>query len=73
MAQRCDGFQAHVTDTLNSPLIVLFKQQRADQADDGGFVGEDADDVAAALDLAVEPFERVGAVYLAAMLWREPM
>ena len=25
MAQRCDGFQAHVAGSLNCPLIVLFK------------------------------------------------
>ena len=67
MAQRCDGFQAHVAGSLDRPLIVLFKQQCADEADDGGFIGEDADNLAAALDLAIEPFEWVGAVYLGAM------
>src|SRR4051812_26812110 len=53
MAQWSDGFQAHVTGTLNGPLIVLFEQQRTDQADDGSFVGEDADDLVAAFDLAI--------------------
>ena len=42
--------------------IVLFEQQRTDQADDGGLVGEDADDLTASLDLAIEPFERILAV-----------
>ena len=71
MAQRCDGFQAHVASALDGPFIVLFEQQCADQADNGGLIGEDTDDLAAALDLAVEPFEWVGAVYLGAMLGRE--
>jgi hypothetical protein len=33
MAQWSDGFQAHVTGTLGGPLIVLFEQQGADEAD----------------------------------------
>jgi hypothetical protein len=49
----------------------LFEQQGADQADDGSLVGKDTHDLAAALDLAIESFERVGAVYLGAMLCRE--
>jgi hypothetical protein len=35
---------------------VLFGQDGADEADDRGAVGEDADDVGAAADLAVEAF-----------------
>ena len=66
MAQRCDGFQAHVAGSLDRPLIVLFKQQCADEADDGGFIGEDADDLAATFGFAVEPFERVGIGYAVA-------
>ena len=62
MAQRSDSFQAHVAGTLNSPFIVLFEQQRTYQTDDGGFAAEDADDFAAAFDLAIEPFERIGTV-----------
>ena len=38
---------------------------------DGGFVGEDADDVGAALDLAVEALDGVGAVQLGTVLLRE--
>jgi hypothetical protein len=34
---------------------VLLGQDRADQADDRGAIGEDPDDVGAAADLAVEP------------------
>ncbi len=37
-----------------SPLVVLLGQDGADQADNGVTVGEDADDVGAAADLAVE-------------------
>src|SRR5690348_16893186 len=71
MAQWSDGFQAHVAGSLHCPFIVLFKQQSANQADNGSLVWEDADHLAAPLDLAVEPFEWIGAVYLGAMLCRE--
>lgn len=66
-----DGFQGHVSGTLHGPFVVLFKQQGADESDDRGFVGEDADDLAATLDLAVEALERVGGVELRAVLGRE--
>ena len=42
--------------------IVLFEQDGADKAGDGGLVGEDADDLGAALDLAIETLDRVGRV-----------
>ena len=38
------------------PFVVLFGQDRADQADQRVAVGEDADDVGAAADLPVEAF-----------------
>jgi hypothetical protein len=38
---------------------VLLGQDRADQADQRGAVGEDTDDVGAAADLAVKPLLRV--------------
>ena len=41
IAQRCDGFQAHVARALHRPLIVLFKQKCPDELNDGGLVGED--------------------------------
>lgn len=71
MAQWSDGFQGHIAGTLNGPLVVLLEQQRTDQPDDSGFVRDDADDLAAPLDLAIEPFERIGAVDLGAVLCRE--
>ena len=51
--------------------IVLFEKHGADQADDGGLVREDADDVSAALDLLDQSFERVGAVQLGPVRCRE--
>jgi len=38
------------------PFVVLFSQDGADEPDDRAAVGEDADDVGAAADLAVEAF-----------------
>ena len=40
-------------------------EDRTGKADDGGFVGEDADDTTATLELAVEVLERVGRPQLA--------
>ena len=71
IAQRRDGFQAHVARALHGPLIVLFEQQGTDESNNGRFVGEDADNVAASLDLAVEAFEWIGAVDLGTMLGGE--
>src|SRR6202030_4045530 len=45
---------------LQLPFIVLLEQYRANQPNDGGLIGKDADDVGAPLDLFVEPLERVG-------------
>ncbi len=63
IADVADGFQAHVAPR-DGPLVVLFEHQGADQACDGGFVGEDADRVGAPLDLLVEPFQRIGGMDL---------
>ena len=62
IAQRCDGFQRHVSGVLGCPPIILLQQQGADEPDDGVVVGKDTDDIGAAFDLAIEPFERVGGV-----------
>jgi len=51
--------------------VVLLDRQHRDQPDQGGVVGEDADDVGAAADLAVKPLQRVGRAELAAVLGRE--
>ena len=43
---------------------VLLEQDSADQASDGVLVGEDGDDIGAALDLAIGAFRWIGAVDL---------
>jgi hypothetical protein len=42
-------------------MLVLFQQDRPHQPDDRGVIGEDADDMGAALDLLVDLLEQVGA------------
>ena len=63
---RLDGEVA----ALDEPLVVLFGQQRAGEADHGGVVGEDPDDVGAAADLLVDALERVGGAQLGPVLGR---
>ena len=53
LAELSQGFQGHVPATQR-PFVVLLEQQSPDQSVDGGLVGEDADDVGAPLDLAVD-------------------
>jgi hypothetical protein len=66
----CDGFQAHVA-ACDGPLVVLCNHQRADEPNDGGVVGEDANDIRAPLDLLVQSLERICRVELAPMvLWK---
>ena len=52
-------------------MLVLLQHHRADQAHDGGVIGEDANDAGAAFDLLVEPLEQVGAPQLAPVAGRE--
>lgn len=54
VADGADGFQGHVAGALCGPFVGLFEENGADEADDSGLVGKDADDIGAALDLAVE-------------------
>ena len=44
----------------DEPFVVLFDHDAGGEADQGAVVGEDADDVGAAADLAVDPLEWVG-------------
>ena len=67
-AHRSNAFQSDVAGALDGPFIVLLEQDGADEAGDGGLVGEDADDFGAPLDLAVQSLERVGGVQLGAVL-----
>src|SRR5262249_60366737 len=68
IADGSDAFQSDVSGALNGPLIVLLEQDRADEANDCILVGEDADDIGAPLDLAIEALERVGGMQLGAVL-----
>lgn len=70
IADGAKRLQAHVTPS-GRPLVVLLEEQGADEPGNGGLIGEDADDVAAPLDLLVEPFERVGAAELSPVRGRE--
>jgi hypothetical protein len=54
LTQWSDSFQGHLAGALHGPFIVLLKQDGADQAGNGVLVGKDADDVGAALDLAIK-------------------
>ena len=50
-----EGRECHVA-SADRPLIGLLAQKGADQTDDGGAIGEDADDVGTAPDFFVEAF-----------------
>ena len=63
IAHQTDGFQCHVSRPLDGPFVVLLEEDRADEPDDGLVVGEDADDLGAALDLTIDPFDWVGNRY----------
>ena len=51
---------------LGGPVVVLFGEHGAYEADDGVVVGEDANDIGPALYLFVDPLQRVGRPDLAA-------
>ncbi len=70
IAERRHGFKRHVARPLDRPFIALFHEDGTDESGDRGLVGEDADDLCPALDLAVEPLNGIRAVKLCAMfLW----
>src|SRR5262245_12264093 len=50
-----EDLESHVAAAFG-PLVGLFGEHGADEADDGGPVGEDADDVGAAADFLVQAF-----------------
>ena len=58
-----NAFQSDVAGALDSPFVILFEQNGADQADDGGLVGEDTDNLGASLDLVDRPFDGIGNRY----------
>jgi hypothetical protein len=55
----------------DEPFVVLFDDDAGGEPDQGAVVGEDADDVGAASDLAVDSFERVGRAQLRLVRDRE--
>ena len=59
IAQGGHGFR-HVAGALDGPFVILFQKDSLDEPDDCRLGGKDADDIGAAFDLAVEPFEAVG-------------
>ena len=67
LAERRDRLKGHVAGPLDRPLVVLLEQEGADETGDRRLVGEDADDVGAPLDLAVQTLERVDRVQLGPM------
>src|SRR6266511_5876896 len=60
-----DGVQRVVAEVAaaDEPFVVLFDDDAGGEPDQGAVVGEDADDVGAPSDLAVDPFDRVGIPY----------
>jgi hypothetical protein len=70
IAEPAHGFQSHVGPRYGS-LVVLLAQDCTNEADDGVVVGEDARDIGSALDLAIEPLERIGRADLGPMAWND--
>src|SRR6185312_6788366 len=68
--ERGEGFLAEVA-LLDEPLVALFDQEAAGQADQAVIVGVDPDHVASAGDLAVDPLQRVCGSQLRAMVGGE--
>jgi hypothetical protein len=60
---RLEGVSAEVASP-DEPFIVLLDDDRGGEANERAVVGEDADDVGASADLAVDPFERIGGAQL---------
>ena len=56
---------------MHRPFVVLFQQDSAYEAEDGGFVGEDPDDIGAPLDLAIEALDGIVRVDLGPVVFRE--
>jgi hypothetical protein len=61
--ERFEGVVAEVA-LADEPFVVLLDDEAGGEPDQGFVVGEDADDVGAAADLAVDAFERVGIPYV---------
>jgi hypothetical protein len=71
MAHSRNARHRNACGTLVSPLSVQFEQNGLDDLDNGGFVKEHADDLGAALDLAIETLDRAGKANLHLVLLGE--
>ena len=60
-------FPGSCSGALDCPFVILLDQDGSDETDDGFLVGEDADDVGAAFDLAVEALD--GLVLCSLVRW----
>ena len=65
IAEPAHGFQTDVVPRFGS-LVILLEQDCTNKADDG-----DARDIGSALDLAIEPLERIGRADLGPMAWND--
>ena len=54
----CHCLDLHVA-VLQLPFVILFQQHRAAQPNDRCFIGEYANDIGSALNLLVQPFQRI--------------
>ncbi len=74
-AKNARNFRDHRTisplSASRRSFVIPFEQQRADEARNGIFVREDADDIDVPLDFAVEAFERIDRVDFRPMIFRE--
>src|SRR5215210_3635453 len=68
-----DRFQRVVAEVAaaDEPLVVLFDDDARCEPDERAVVGEDADDVGAPADLAVDPLERIRRAQLRPVVCRE--
>ena len=71
ITESLEPLKLHVAP-VQAPFVVLLQHHGAHQPRDLGVVGEDAHDVGPALDLGVQPLQRVGAVDLRPVRSREP-
>ena len=70
--QFAQGLHVEIAVAID-PVLVGLDRERADQPQAARFVGEDAHDVRAALELLVEPFEQVGRLEVLVMLQGQPV
>ena len=64
IAQRRDGFQCHITPSLNGPFVVLLDRDRAHQPNDRLLIWKNADQFGATLDFPVQPLDWIGRMQL---------